>query len=422
MAFQSVKSSKKRKSFLKKRLWKKQRRAFKLLLLKWGLAFLALFMAGLFAVSLVSSIIESVTQTQMRKTSLFNLTGSNLSPKVLAWQEEMSEEMARQGVDAKWLFVLLGIMQVESGGDASAHPDIMQASESRGLGSNAITDPLESIQAGVEAFKNCIESAKRFDIDDPKAIIFAYNTGGGFLSYLSSIGEKHWSIDIAEDYSRNVVFPAVTGRDPSQAQQTAYNTPFAQAVGKPYYYLNGGNFHYANAVYYAIGGEKALNSDELPSFSSSGEGNPDALDGSYGTSGPMTEPPAGIELPFGMPSTPGDNPYPYGQCTWYAYGRMQEIGKPLPWFSGDGGNGGNWGVSAAAAGYRVEQGNPAAGTAICFPPGVAWASAYGHIAVVEATFSDGSCLISESNVSGPGVIDFRTISAADVAQCSFIYA
>lgn len=54
MAFQSAKSSKKRKSFLKKRLWKKQRRAFKLLLLKWGLAFLALFMAGLFAVSLVS--------------------------------------------------------------------------------------------------------------------------------------------------------------------------------------------------------------------------------------------------------------------------------------------------------------------------------------------------------------------------------
>lgn len=132
-------------------------------------------------------------------------------------------------------------------------------------------------------------------------------------------------------------------------------------------------------------------------------------------------PPPGIKLPYGLASTPGANPYPYGQCTWYAYGRMHQVGKPIAWFPGDSGNGGAWMYTALSYGYRVEKGRPASGTAVSFPPGLAGAGSVGHVAFVEATFSDGSILISESNMVGPGIVNYRTISAAEASQASYIY-
>lgn len=117
------------------------------------------------------------------------------------------------------------------------------------------------------------------------------------------------------------------------------------------------------------------------------------------------------------------NQYPMGQCTWGAYNRMAQIGKPIEWFSGDGGNGGFWGASARARGYTVVKGKPQVGWAASFYGGLAGSTPpYGHIAVVEYVNSDGSMLVSETNVVSPGsgTRSWRVIDKATTSQVEFI--
>ncbi|OTN86271.1 hypothetical protein A5810_003046 [Enterococcus faecium] len=45
---------------------------------------------------------------------------------------------------------------------------------------------------------------------------------------------------------------------------------------------------------------------------------------------------------------------------------MAQIGSPIEWFSGDGGNGGSWGQTAKARGYTVVKGKPQVGWAARF--------------------------------------------------------
>lgn len=117
------------------------------------------------------------------------------------------------------------------------------------------------------------------------------------------------------------------------------------------------------------------------------------------------------------------NNYPFGQCTWGAYNRMAQLGTPIAWFSGEGGNGGSWGASARAKGYTVVKGKPQVGWAASFYGGLAGSTPpYGHIAVVEYVNSDGSILVSETNVVNPGsgTRSWRVIDQATVAQVEFI--
>ncbi|OTO02235.1 NlpC/P60 family protein [Enterococcus sp. 5B3_DIV0040] len=117
------------------------------------------------------------------------------------------------------------------------------------------------------------------------------------------------------------------------------------------------------------------------------------------------------------------NNYPFGQCTWGAYNRMAQLGTPIEWFSGDGGNGGSWGASARARGYTVVKGKPQVGWAASFYGGLAGSTPpYGHIAVVEYVNPDGSMLVSETNVvsSGSGTRSWRVIDKATVDQVEFI--
>lgn len=117
------------------------------------------------------------------------------------------------------------------------------------------------------------------------------------------------------------------------------------------------------------------------------------------------------------------NQYPMGQCTWGAFNRMAQIGKPIEWFSGDGGNGGSWGATAKARGYTVVKGVPKVGWAASFYGGLAGSTPpYGHIAVVEYVNSDGSMLVSETNVVSPGsgTRSWRVIDKATASQVEFI--
>lgn len=115
--------------------------------------------------------------------------------------------------------------------------------------------------------------------------------------------------------------------------------------------------------------------------------------------------------------TTDNMPYPHGQCTWYVYNRMPQFNKTI---SGDLGDARNWNNRAERKGYHVSS-TPKAHTAVVFEAGQQGAdNIYGHVAFVEKVNSDGSIVISESNVQGLGVISYRTIDADDASELSYI--
>ncbi|WP_436870419.1 CHAP domain-containing protein [Staphylococcus shinii] len=110
--------------------------------------------------------------------------------------------------------------------------------------------------------------------------------------------------------------------------------------------------------------------------------------------------------------------YPVGQCTWYVHQRRHQIGKDVPTTLG---NGGDWGNNAKAQGFKVND-TAKVGACASIPPGNFGAPApYGHVAFVEKVKSDGSIVVSESNVKGLGVISYREFSKADTQKMQFIH-
>ena len=117
---------------------------------------------------------------------------------------------------------------------------------------------------------------------------------------------------------------------------------------------------------------------------------------------------------YDVASYPGDN-YDWGNCTWWADMRRSQIGEPIPnsW-----GNAATWAVRAQADGYQVDH-TPTYG-AIMQIPNVD--NGLGHVAFVESVNpTDGSWTISEMNVQGLDVVDYKTLSAADAAGYNFIH-
>jgi len=117
---------------------------------------------------------------------------------------------------------------------------------------------------------------------------------------------------------------------------------------------------------------------------------------------------------YDVASYPGDN-YDWGNCTWWADMRRSQIGEPIPnsW-----GNAATWAVRAQADGYQVDH-TPTYG-AIMQIPNVD--NGLGHVAFVESVNpTDGSWTISEMNVQGLDVVDYKTLSAADATGYNFIH-
>lgn len=109
--------------------------------------------------------------------------------------------------------------------------------------------------------------------------------------------------------------------------------------------------------------------------------------------------------------------YP-GQCTWYVYNRLAQLGAPIPYSMM--GNGGEWGSYARSYGYSVTN-TPKAGTAVSFQGGEAGINTYyGHVAFVEEVYADGSILVSEMNFRGEFVLSTRVISASQAVLGDYI--
>lgn len=134
-----------------------------------------------------------------------------------------------------------------------------------------------------------------------------------------------------------------------------------------------------------------------------------------GTSGaPVKEIPSAYKnkiKDMNFTATSSTNTYAFGQCTWYVYNRMQELGTPV---ENGLGNGADWAQNTKVKGYKTDS-QPHVGWAVSFSQGADGADAtYGHVAVVEAISDDKKhFLVSECNVvsSGSGTVSFRELTA-----------
>lgn len=114
------------------------------------------------------------------------------------------------------------------------------------------------------------------------------------------------------------------------------------------------------------------------------------------------------------PGVSAGNRYSYGYCTWYAYNRRAELGRPIGSFWGDAIT---WKSYAQQSGYLVNR-TPAPGAVLHDPYS---APPYGHVAVVEQVYGDGSVRLSEMNYAGWNIISSRTIDAGQAASYSYIH-
>lgn len=109
------------------------------------------------------------------------------------------------------------------------------------------------------------------------------------------------------------------------------------------------------------------------------------------------------------------NKYTYGTCTWYAYNRRAQLGRPIGSFWG---NASSWAYAAAASGHGVTRGDPGVGDIMQNGGG------YGHVAVVESVGADGSVTVSEMNYYANGGgwnrISYRTLDAGAASAYNFI--
>lgn len=101
-------------------------------------------------------------------------------------------------------------------------------------------------------------------------------------------------------------------------------------------------------------------------------------------------------------TTQAGSGYPVGQCTWYAYNRLVELGKitDLSGSYGYLGNGQDWVRNLTAKGWHYSN-TPSVG-AVCSTAGGfdGTLAIYGHVMIVEAVNPDGSFLVSECNYLG----------------------
>lgn len=107
----------------------------------------------------------------------------------------------------------------------------------------------------------------------------------------------------------------------------------------------------------------------------------------------MLSQPAGSTPPHGT-----GNPFPYGQCTWWASQRYHDLhGFFVPWTTNS--NAFQWTARARDFNWHVSS-QPSVGAIVDFQPNVQGASPVGHVGVVEQVLSNGDVVTSNMNVLG----------------------
>lgn len=225
----------------------------KILLGLLNLKTLAVALVVLFIIMMIG-VLATSSPKSTGQSAVANL---GLSASTLQWLSAVENEAEKQGVPELVPYIM-AIIEVESKGQGT---DIMQSSESAGMGPNGFKDPLKSIEQGVKYLKSSVLAGEALGFTDFWAVVQSYNFGTAYVSYLAARNMKH-SFDVAEEYSKNVVAPSLGN---TTGAKRNYVNAVSQAHGKTYIYANGGNFYYAELVrqYVSIGSSEIPLGDEV---------------------------------------------------------------------------------------------------------------------------------------------------------------
>ena len=131
----------------------------------------------------------------------------NLSPEVEAYRSTV-QQIAGEYNMSDYVELLLAVMMTESGGQGN---DPMQASAS-GYNTlyprepNGITDPIYSIECGIQALRDALTRA---DVSSPtdmvniRIALQGYNFGSGFVTWFRNKGYTEWSFEIACEFAES---------------------------------------------------------------------------------------------------------------------------------------------------------------------------------------------------------------------------
>lgn len=106
------------------------------------------------------------------------------------------------------------------------------------------------------------------------------------------------------------------------------------------------------------------------------------------------------------------NYYSKNQCTWWAFKRRAQVGKPV---SNRWGNAKNWYYNARKSKYATGR------TPRKFAVMQSTAGYYGHVAVVEQVYKNGSIKVSEYNFYRPLKYNTRVLSKKAARNFNYIY-
>lgn len=214
-----------------------------------------LLILGLILIFIIG--IGLLTSSSGKNTNMVGAGNLNLSESTLQWQSAVEKEATEQGVP-ELIPYIMAIIEVESKGMGT---DIMQSGESAGLGVDGFDDPLKSIEQGVKYLKNSKAKGDSLGFTDFWAIVQSYNFGSAYVTYLATNNKTH-SVEVAEDYSKNVVAPSLGN---TVGTTYSYVNSVSSSYGKTYLYRNGGNFFYADLVrqYVSAGSSEIPLGDDL---------------------------------------------------------------------------------------------------------------------------------------------------------------
>lgn len=157
---------------------------------------------------------------------------------VMTYQPMVQEVLAENDTKANE-YLVLAMIYTETKGRIV---DVMQSSESATGYINSITDSKESIRKGVELLSSNLILAEESQVDVWTAVQ-AYNYGQSYIQYVAKHGGEN-TIEIAREYSRDVVAPSLGNED---GQTYNYYHPIAMLHGGKLY-VNGGNIFYSRQV------------------------------------------------------------------------------------------------------------------------------------------------------------------------------
>ena len=114
------------------------------------------------------------------------------------------------------------------------------------------------------------------------------------------------------------------------------------------------------------------------------------------------------------------NPFPLkgNNCTWFAHGRMMQLGYCTRALNSMRFNAHTWADDAASG--AVVSDEPAVHSIAYWDRGMFFNSSLGHVAVVEEVREDGSILVSDSSVSGSSYRTYEITPEGERWPCAFI--